>query len=297
MKRIIALSLAVMTVLFMFGCGGTDETEDKENNSNNANVTETAENNSEEKAESKIPFKKEDFVVEITPNGEIDSAGGVEYSYTIENKSSIPVQEFAANVKFEFEDGQKMMETIGMYTTIMDGEKVGVANETTYPEPASKIKSHEMVSYQLLDENGTYYDVDLQLDTVDKDDYGLPDATDEVPFALDDFTVEIKPNGNIDSAGGVEYSYEIQNNAEIPVKEISFDVKFEFEDGQSLVDTIGTYETLMNGDKVGESNMTTYPEPASKIKSYKIIGYQLLDKNNLYYDVDTQLEIVNVFEQ
>lgn len=296
MNRIIALSLTIFSILLIYGCGGTDETEDKENNSQNAEITETAENSSESE-ESEIPFKKEDFVVEITPNGEIDSAGGVEFSYTIENNSSIPVQEFSADVKFVFEDGQKMVETIGMYTTIMDGEAVGESNETTYPEPASKIKSYEVVSYQLLDENGTYYDVDLQLDTIDYEEYGLPDATDEVPFDLEDFTVELTPNGEIDSAGGVEYSYEIQNNSDIPVKEINFDVKIEFEDGQSLVENIATYDTLMNGDKVGESNMTTYPDPASKIKTFKIIGYQLLDKNNLFYDVDTQLGLVNVFEQ
>ncbi|MFC2949374.1 hypothetical protein [Virgibacillus sediminis] len=99
--------------------------------------------------------------------------------------------------------------------------------------------------------------------------------------------VENTPNGNIDTAGGVEYAYEIQNNSEIPVKDISFDVLMEFENGIKQVDSISEYETLMNGDIVGNSNATVYPEPAAKIKSYKIIGYQITDKDNIYYDVDT----------
>lgn len=299
MKKLTYSIMALTFVLFLAGCN-TDQTEPNENQEEGAaeNTPETENELTEESGEpkdSELPFFADDFVLEITPTGNIDSAGGVEYGYNIQNNSEIPVQEFSATVKFEFEDGQTLMEDVDMYTTILAGESIGDSNNTIYPEPASLIKSTEMIDYSILDEEGTYYEVDLQLETADIFEYGFENIVDEVDFELEDFVLEVTPNGNIDSAGGVEYSYNIENNSPIPVKEISFDVKFTFENGMTLVEDISSYETLMNGDSIGDSNQTVYPEPASPIKSYKVIGYEITDKDNNLYDVDTQLNIVTVY--
>ncbi len=288
----------MIAVLIISACGSTSDntdTADTEAETSGSEVIEAAVE-VEENEEPEVPFAAEDFVVEITPNGNIDTAGGVEYSFTVQNNSSIPVQEFTADVKLEFEDGQKMMETVRIYTTIMDGETVGDSTETVYPEPASLITSYEVVSYQLLDAKGIYYDVDLQLETIDYSDYGMWDISDQIPFSIEDFTVIITPNDHIDTSGGVEYAYEIHNDSEIPVKDISFDILMEFENGIIQVESISEYNTLMNGDFIGDSNETVYPEPAANIKSHKIIGYQITDKDNIYYDADTQLGIVEAYE-
>ncbi|MBB6452611.1 hypothetical protein HNQ94_001057 [Salirhabdus euzebyi] len=304
MKKVSIVLLSFVFILFIGGCGESPEQTEQDEN-NEEGVTESAPENEVEEQEqmekpteeqqSEVPFYADDFVVEIIPNGNIDSAGGVEYSYNIQNNSDIPVQEFSATVKLEFEDGQTMTEDIDMYTTILAGESIGDSNNTVYPEPASLIKSYEVIAYNVLDAEGTYYEVDLQLETADIYEYGFENVIDDVAFNIEDFTLEITPNGNIDSAGGVEYSYNIENNSPIPAKQISFDVKMTFENGVTLVEDISVYDTLMNGDSVGESNATVYPEPASPLESYKIIGYEITDKDDYIYDVDTQLNIVTVY--
>ncbi|WP_026907644.1 hypothetical protein [Paucisalibacillus globulus] len=294
-KRLSLIITAMLLVLMISACGTSSEKKEDADAKEEKGGSEAVEVEEEQK-ENDVPFSIGDFVVEINPNGNIDSAGGVEFAFTIQNNSSIPIQEFSADVNFEFENGQKMTDTVEVYTTILDGEAVGNSAVTIYPEPASQIKSYDVIAYQVLDENGIYYDVDLQVETISFSDYGMWDVSDETSFDVEDFTVVITPNGNIDSAGGVEYSYEIQNNSEIPVQEISFDVLMEFENGIKQVETISIYNTLMNGDVVGDSGITAYPEPAAKIKSYKIIGYQITDKDNIYYDVDSQLGIVEAYE-
>ncbi|MFC4025215.1 hypothetical protein ACFOUV_15575 [Oceanobacillus longus] len=300
-KRLSMVITGMIAVLIISACGSSSDNNkatDTKKETSGSEVVEVAVE-AEEPVENEVPevpFAAEDFVVEITPNGNIDTAGGVEYSFTVQNNSSIPVQEFSADIKLEFEDGQKMMETVDIYTTILDGETIGDSSATVYPEPASLITSYEVISYQLLDENGIYYDIDLQLGTIDASDYGMWDLSEQIPFSIEDFTVVINPSGHIDTAGGVEYAYEIENNSVIPAKEISFDVLMEFENGIKQVESISEYDTLMNGDIIGDSNATVYPEPAAKIKSYKIIGYQITDKDNIYYDVDTQLGIVEAYE-
>lgn len=296
MKRFFILILSIFTFFMLSGCGTEEDADNAQENGtaeNSEKVEVDSEEEKKEKEDSDTAFNKEDFVVEITPTGVIDTAGGVEYTYNIQNNSSVPAREFNADIKFEFEDGQTMVDSINMYTTIMDGESIGDA-ETVYPEPASKIKSYEVIAYQLLDKEGKFHEVDLQLDTIDTSDYGMVNSVDDAPFKIEDFAIEITPSGKIDTAGGVEYTYNALNNAPIPAKEISYDVRFEFENGASMVDSIYIYDTLMNGSSVGDTE-TVYPEPASKIKSYQLIGYQITDKDDQVYDVDTRLNIVETF--
>ena len=43
----------------------------------------------------------------------------------------------------------------------------------------------------------------------------------------------------------------------------------------------------MNGESLGGSRETAYLEPEPHIKSYQLVRYQMKDKNNKIYDVDT----------
>lgn len=284
-------------ILFLSACSTSNTSSEKteDNQTEETDKTKQEEEVVKETKEKEIPFSINDFVLEITHTGAIDSAGGVEYSYNIKNNSPIPVQAFSADVKFEFEDGQTMVETIDMATTIMNGEAIGASQATVYPEPASKIKSYNVVSYSVLDKDGTLYELDLQLETATITEYGVNNISTGGGFNIDDFSVEITPSGEIDSAGGVVYSYAIHNNSPIPAKALTLDVAIEFENGIKLVESISTDGTLMNGDSVGNSNQTTYPEPASKIKSFKLIGYQITDKDDITYNVDTQLKLVELY--
>ena len=298
-ERISIFMLIILSVLIIGGCSSSPKDSTPSEGSNNTKEVEievdsaTVEQTEEDNVETPIiPFSIEDFLVEITPTGEIDSAGGVRFSYSIQNNSPIPVQEFSADIKFEFEDEQSMVNSINMYTTIMNAQSVGDSGETIYPEPVSKIKSYKVIAYQIIDSTGTEYEVDLQLETIKVTESVVSETIDNLEFEIEDFVVEIIPTGEIDSAGGVRYSYKVQNNSSIPVKEIDLDVRFSFEDGQSLVDNISIYDTLMNGESLGDSGETIYPEPATKIKSYQLIGYQITDKDDNEYYVDTQLNLV-----
>ncbi|MFC5466829.1 hypothetical protein [Lederbergia graminis] len=293
MKRINLFIISLLAVLLISACGSTSDNKDATAGKESNNKSEVAEV-VDEKEEIEIPFNLEDFVVDITPNGNINSADGVEFAFTVQNNSPIPVREFSADVKFELEDGQSMIDTVEIYTTILAGETVGDSTENIYPEPASLIKSYEVIAYDIIDEGGLLYEVDLQLNTIDISNHAFWDITEELPFNIEDFTIEITPNGQINSAGGVELAYEIQNNFDIPVKEIRFDVLMEFENGIKQVESISQDNTLMNGENIKDSDRV-YPEPASKMKSYKVIGYQIKDKDNNGYDVDTQLGIVEAY--
>lgn len=256
-------------------------------------TVEVRESYASENSSDDIPFELDDIVLEITPSGEIDSAGGVYYSYAVENNSSIPVKEMRLNVKLEFEDGQNLVETISVRDTIMDGESMGGSRLTVYPDPESHISSYQLIGYELIDSEGATYVADLQLETVDvMETSASNNVVEDVAFKIDDFVLTVKPSGEIDSAGGVYYSYEIENNSSIPAKEMILHVKFEFENGASLVDRISVRDTLMNGESTGNSRQTVYPDPATKIKSYQLIGFEITDKDDQTYLVDTQLNLV-----
>ncbi|WP_409304706.1 hypothetical protein [Peribacillus sp. SCS-155] len=302
----IILIILFSFTLFMGGCSsstnGSKSTESSKSTegsestqgSNGQKVEVSTENkNIKSEEKQKIPFKIDDFVLNVTPTGEIDSAGGVYYSYQIKNNSPIPVQVMELNINLEFENGQSLVDNIIIPNTLMNGQSVGGSNETVYPEPASKIKSYQLLGYKVLDANGVLYVADLQLKKIDVNDSNrMSGVIENPPFKIDDFVLNVTPTGEIDSAGGVYYSYQIKNNSPIPVQTMELNVKLEFENGQSLVDNIIIPNTLMNGQSVGGSNETVYPEPASKIKSYQLLGYKVLDANNNIYNVDTQLKLV-----
>jgi hypothetical protein len=295
MRRILILMLSIFTIFSLSGCG-TDNDGDtgagKEENTNKAEKVEV-DSGDKDKEDGGIPFNAKDFIVEINPTGVIDSAGGVEYTYSIKNNSKIPVQELSADVKFEFEQGESMVDSVNLYTTLIEGESVH-DTATVYPEPASKIKSYTVIAYEVLDKEGNYYEVDLQLDTIDTYGYGANETTEDYPFKIEDFAIEVTPTGKIDTAGGVEYTFNAKNNSPIPVKEISFDVKLELEDGRNVVDNISIYDTLMNGESVGDTE-TVYPVPPAKIKSYELIGYSITDKDDNVYEVDPRLKLVQTY--
>ena len=270
MKKYLFLAI-LSSILFLSACTSSNESSSGNPSAGEkepaaAQETVVSDSKEEEKKEddssdNELAFNPDDFIVELTPSGEIDSAGGVEFSYNIQNNSTIPVQRFDGDVKIEFEDGQTMVETITMRTTIMNGEAVG-GRDKVYPEPASKIKSYNLIAYELIDNVGTEYNVDLQLGVAEISERGMQDISNNVEFNIDDFIVELTPSGEIDSAGGVGFSYNIQNNSSIPVKRISLDVLMEFENGIRVVDDITSRDTLMNGDSTG-GRTKVYPELGS----------------------------------
>jgi hypothetical protein len=292
-KLLFTLLLGVFVSLA--GCNSTPENTEPDQDSDRSEDVLVEETQMEETVieydEPEIPFELTDFVVEVIPTDEIDSAGGVGYTYNVENNSDIPVRRFEADIRFEFEDGQSLVRGVTMRNTIMDGEVVGSTIERVYPEPASPIGEYRIIAYSLVDQEGLEYEVDLQLETVEVSHYRLTEVAQDVEFNIEDISIEIIPSGKIDSAGGVEYTYNVENNSTIPLKRIELDVKMTFENEVSQVRGITIRDTLMNGESIGGKERV-YPEPTAKIKSYKLIGYELTDREDNTYKVDTQLNII-----
>ncbi|WP_042350756.1 hypothetical protein [Bacillus massiliigorillae] len=304
MKKFSFLVFITISLLIINGCSSssTEEKSDKSSGEKvevsnekkaEGNMDQEKENQQQEKTE-KIPFKLDDFKIEVIPTGEIDSAGGVAYSYKVTNNSSIPVKTLYADVKIEFEDGQSEVKSLTIANTLMKGDSLNRPGLKIYPKPVSKIKSYQLLKYKIIDTKGTYYEADPKLKSIEKTWEQSVEVVNNPPFKLNDFTIEVKPTGEVDAFGGVVYSYEMKNNSSMPVKSFLAQVKFEFEDGQNIVDTINIDNTIMNGETFGESGERVHPVPVSKIKSYQLISYKIVDKEGKGYKVDTQLnEVTN----
>lgn len=130
MRKFSFYAILITLLLFIGGCNSTTTDVSKTTDTSKSTQGSSGEKvevssvdkdaKSEEKQE--IPFKIDDFVLTVTPTGEIDSAGGVGYYYEIKNNSPIPVQEMILNIKFEFENGQSTVQNVPIRHTVMNGE-------------------------------------------------------------------------------------------------------------------------------------------------------------------------------